>query len=260
MVIPIIADVITTVEFVMPDVPNIDWNENGVELVTLTETDEQKFKQLVSFFEILEAENFGEGVIKQLWDVGYKSVKDILDLNPRDLEKIDRFGARKSVIVYNSIQKSIKGVSLSKLQHATGIFKGLGSKKLALLENFTTTPTINQVLEIEGFAEISAQSYIDGYDKFNDFIKDLPIQIEEKKESVKVSNDLDGMTFVFTGVRRSDLESVIESRGGKIGSGVSKTTTHLIMKAVGSGSSKEKKAMELGVTIMTVEQLEILLK
>ena len=39
-----------------------------------------------------------------------------------------------------------------------------------------------------------------------------------------------------------------------------KTTTHLIMKAVGSGSSKEKKAMELGVKIMTVEQLEDLLK
>ena len=260
MVIPIIYEVIEPVEFVMPDVANIDWNENGVELVTLTETDEQKFKQLVSFFEILEAENFGEGVIKQLWDVGYKSVKNILDLNPRDLEKIDRFGARKSVIVYNSIQKSIKGVSLSKLQHATGIFKGLGSKKLALLEHFTTKPTINQVLEIEGFAEISAQSYIDGYDKFNDFIKDLPITIEEKKESVKVSNDLDGMNFVFTGVRRTDLESVIESRGGKIGSGVSKTTTHLIMKAVGSGSSKEKKAMELGVKIMTVEQLETLLR
>jgi len=260
MVIPKIIDVITTVDFVMPDVPNIDWNENGVELVTLNETDEQKFKQLVSFFEILETDNFGEGVIKQLWDVGYKSVKDILDLNPRDLEKIDRFGARKSVIVYNSIQKAIKGVSLSKLQHATGIFKGLGSKKLALLEHFTTKPTINQVLEIEGFAEISAQSYIDGYDKFNDFIKDLPITIEEKKEAVKVSNDLDGMIFVFTGVRRADLEAVIESRGGKIGSGVSKTTTHLIMKVVGSGSSKEKKAMELGVKIMTVEQLEKLLK
>ena len=68
------------------------------------------------------------------------------------------------------------------------------------------------------------------------------------------------MTFVFTGVRRADLEAVIESRGGKIGGSVSKTTTHLVMKAVGSGSSKEKKAMELGVKIMTVEQLENLLK
>ncbi len=260
MVIPIIADVIEPVEFQMPDVPNIDWNENGVELITLSETDEQKFKQLVSFFEILETDSFGEGVIKQLWDNGHCTVKDILNLSQSDLEKIDRFGKRKAQIVWNSIKKATNGVSLSKLQHATGIFKGLGSKKLALLEHFTTKPSVDQILEIEGFAEISAQSYIDGYDKFFEFIDGLPITIEEKKEAVKVSNDLDGMTFVFTGVRRADLESVIESRGGKIGSGVSKTTTHLIMKVVGSGSSKEKKAIELGVKIMTVEQLENLLK
>ena len=118
----------------MPDVPNIEWNENGIELVTMYETDDQKFKQLVSFFEILEAESFGEGVIKQLWDAGYKTVKDILDIKVSDLEKIDRFGKRKSTIVYNSIQKCTKDVKLSKLQHATGIFKGLGSKKLALLD------------------------------------------------------------------------------------------------------------------------------
>lgn len=46
---------------------------------------------------------------------------------------------------------------------------------------------------------------------------------------------------------------------GKIGSGVSKTTTHLVMKAIGSGSSKEKKAIELGVEVITVEQLEKML-
>ena len=64
---------------------------------------------------------------------------------------------------------------------------------------------------------------------------------------------------MFTGVRRPDLEQIIESRGGKIGSGVSKNTTHLVMKSVGSGSSKEKKAQELGVKIITVEQLEKLI-
>lgn len=258
MVIPIIYEVLQSVEFQMPDVPNIDWNENGVELMTLEETDEQKFKQLVSFFEILEADSFGEGVIKQLWDSGYITVKQILSLTTSDLEKIDRFGKRKAFIVYNSIQSSVKNVSLSKLQHATGIFKGLGSKKLALLEHFTTKPQIDDILSIEGFAEISAKSYIDGYDKFFDFIKDLPIIFEEKKD-VKTSSELDGTSFVFTGVRRTDLESIIESRGGKIGGSVSKNTTHLIMKAVGSGSSKEKKALELGITIMTVEQLETML-
>lgn len=259
MVIPIIADVITPVEFKMPDVPNIDWNGNGVELMTLVETEEQQLKKIVAFFEILEADNVSEGVITQLWDAGYRTIKDILSLKKTDLEKIDRFGKRKSEIVYNSIQKSITGVSLSKVQHSTGIFKGLGSKKLALLEHFTTKPTVEEVMQIEGFAEVSAKSYVDSYDEYFNFVKDLPIKIEEKVEVAKTGTDLDGTQFVFTGVRRADLESVIESRGGKIGSSVSKNTTHLVMKVVGSGSSKEKKAQDLGVKIITVDELEKML-
>ena len=262
MVIPIIADVITPVEFVQPTIDGVevDWNENGIELITLTETDDQRLKKIVAFFEILEADNVSEGVITQLWDADYKTIKDILNLKISDLEKIDRFGKRKAQIVYNSIQKSVTGVQLSKLQHATGIFKGLGSKKLVLLEDFTTKPTINQVMSIEGFAEVSAKSYIESYDIFFDFVKDLPVTISEKVEVSKVGTDLDGKNFVFTGVRRPDLESVIESRGGKISGSVSKNTTHLVMKAVGSGSSKEKKAIELGVEVITVEQLEKLLQ
>ena len=261
MVIPIIADVITPVEFVQPTIEGVevDWNEAGIELITLTETDDQKLKKIVAFFEILEADNVSEGVITQLWDAGYKTIKDVLTLTTSDLEKIDRFGKRKADIVYKSIQKSVSNVQLSKLQHATGIFKGLGSKKLVLLEDFKTKPTVDQVMSIEGFAEVSAKSYIDSYDIFFDFIKDLPVTITEKVEAVKVGTDLEGKSFVFTGVRRPDLESDIESRGGKIGSGVSKTTTYLVMKAIGSGSSKEKKAIDLGVEVITVEQLEKLL-
>jgi NAD-dependent DNA ligase len=260
MVIPIIYDVVEKVNFQMPNVPNIDWNENGVELMTLDETDEQRFKQTVSFFEILEVDNVGEGVVKQLWEAGFDSVKAILELTPDKLSKLEGFGKRKAMIVYNSIQSKTKDIQLSKLQHATGLFKGLGSKKLALLEHFETKPTLDQVISIEGFAETSAESYLDSYDKFFTFVKELPVTIAKKVEAVKVSNDLDGMTIVFTGVRRGDLEELIESRGGKIGSGVSKNTTHLVMKSVGSGSSKEKKAIELGVKIMTVSDLENLLK
>ena len=261
MVIPIIADVITPVEFVQPIIEGVevDWNEAGIELITLTETEDQKLKKIVAFFEILEADNVSEGVITQLWEAGYKTIKDVLTLKTSDLEKIDRFGKRKADIVYKSIQKSVSNVQLSKLQHATGIFKGLGSKKLILLEDFKTKPSVDQVMSIEGFAEVSAKSYIESYDIFFDFIKDLPVTIVEKVESVKVGTDLEGKSFVFTGVRRPDLESDIESRGGKIGSGVSKTTTHLVMKAIGSGSSKEKKAIDLGVEVITVEQLEKML-
>ena len=266
MVIPLIVEVLETVDFQYPYLTDsngeIDyvWNENGIELVTLTETDDQKLKQNVAFFEILEADNVSEGIITQLWDAGYKTIEDILNVTTTQLESIERFGKRKAQIVYNSIQKSVTDVQLSKLQHATGLFRGLGSKKLALLEHFTTKPTIDQVMEIEGFAEISAKVFVDNYDNFFTFVGNLPITIAEKVEAVKVGTDLDGKSFVFTGVRRKDLEEVIESRGGKVAGSVSKTTTYLVMKAKGSGSSKETKAVSLGVVILTVEELENLLK
>ena len=261
MVIPLIVEVLETVEFVMPVVEgtDIDWNENGIELVTLTETDDQKIRQNIAFFEILEADNVSEGIITQLWDAGYKTIEDILNVTTTQLEKIDRFGKRKAQIVYNSIQKSVTDVQLSKLQHATGLFRGLGSKKLLLLEHFTTKPTVNQVMEIEGFAEISAKVFVDNYDNFFTFVGNLPITIAKKVEAVKVGTDLEDKSFVFTGLRRKDLEEVIESRGGKISGSVSKTTTYLVMKAKGSGSSKETKAVSLGVVILTVEELENLL-
>lgn len=262
MVIPLIVEVTKKVEFQMPvslDGVEIIWNENGIELMTATETDEQRLKKNIAFFEILEADNVSEGVITQLWDAGYKTIKDILSLTKEDLEKIDRFGKRKAKIVYDSIQKSVTDVSLSKLQHATGIFKGLGSLRLVKLEHFKTKPTIDDVMNIEGFAETSARTYVDNYDKFFDFIKDLPITIIEKVEAVKVSNDLEGMSFIFTGVRRPDLVKIIESRGGKECSSVSKNTTHLVCADKGSSSSKMKKAIDLGIKILDVKDLENLL-
>jgi len=262
MVIPKIIDVVKKVDFTEPIIDGVEigWNDAGIELITLTETDDQQLKKIVAFFEILEADNVGEGVIKQLWDAGLTTVKSILTANVSDFEKIEGFGKRKAKIVFDSIKKSTTNIQLSKLQHASGVFTGLGSKKLALLEHFSEKPTIDQVMEIEGFAEISAKTYVDNFDNFVEFIQGLAVTIEEKKEVVLEVTDLESNTFVFTGVRRKDLEEVIERRGGKIGSSVSKNTTHLVMKSKGSGSSKESKALSLGVEILTVEELEDLLK
>ena len=262
MVIPKIIDVVKKVDFTEPIIDGVEigWNDAGIELITLTETDDQQLKKIVAFFEILEADNVGEGVIKQLWDAGLTTVKSILTANVSDFEKIEGFGKRKAKIVFDSIKKSTTNIQLSKLQHASGVFTGLGSKKLALLEHFSEKPTIDQVMEIEGFAEISAKTYVDNFDNFVEFIQGLAVTIEEKKEVVLEGTDLESNTFVFTGVRRKDLEEVIERRGGKIGSSVSKNTTHLVMKSKGSGSSKESKALSLGVEILTVEELEDLLK
>ena len=260
MVIPLIVDVVTPSVEPLPTTcscckTKLEWNENEVELVCPNpDCEGQQLKRNISFFEILEVDQVSEGVLTQLYDAGYKTIKDILNLSVADLESIDRFGKRKAQIVYGSIHAKMKDVQLSKLQHATGIFKGLGSKKLALLEDFETKPSLAIVMAIDGFAETSARSYIDGYDRFNEFIKDLPITVKKK---VKVEGgDLSGQSFVFTGVRDKGAEEKIESRGGKVSGSVSKNTTYLVMKSVGSGSSKEKKALDLGVKVITLDELQ----
>ena len=262
MVIPKIVEVLESVEFVMPTIEGVEigWNDAGIELITLTETDEQKIKKNIAFFEILEADNLGAGVVTQLWNAGYKTIKDILNISLNDFESIDGFGKRKAKIVFDSIKKSVTDVELCKLQHASGLFVGLGSKKLALLEDFKTKPTVEQVMAIDGFAEISAKSYLENYDKFFIFAEDLPVTITKKVEAVKVSNDLDNTSFVFSGARDKISEEIIKSRGGSIGGSVSKTTTHLIMKTKGSNSAKELKAISLGVKIMTLDELQDMLK
>jgi NAD-dependent DNA ligase len=79
------------------------------------------------------------------------------------------------------------------------------------------------------------------------------VNIVEKKA---VSADLSHLNVVLTGFRDSTLQNFIEMNGGKVGSGVSKKTTHLICSSVDSASSKYKKAKELGVTVITLEDFK----
>ena len=268
MVIPVITEVITKKPFVIPKEFDVEWNENGVELVLKTETEEQVIQKVVSFFEILEAKGISEGILKQIlehnngkWKTFKEAIDTILKMKPEDMLSIYRFGNRKSTATFNAIQNAVSEVSLAKLQHASGVFMGLGSKKLELLKHFDSKPTVEEVMEIDGFAEKSAKVFVDNWDRFYNFISDLSITIKQEindKVSEK-SLDLIGISFCFTGVRLTEVEKEIVSRGGSLASGVSKKTTYLVTKSKGSGSSKETKAVEFGVKVMDVEELYLFL-
>lgn len=261
LVIPKIIDVVHQVDFIEPTIDGVDivWNESNIELITMIETEDQKLKKLVAFFEILEADNFGEGIITLLYNNGYKTIEDILMMNNLDLELIDGIGKRKASIIIDSIKKSTTNVDLSKLMHSTSIFRGLGSKKLKLVEHFKSKPSIEDILSIEGFAEASAKVFIDGFDEFYLFCKRLP-NLTFKTETGKSSNILFGKSFCFTGVRLPQIEKVIIDNGGKISSSVSKSLTYLVCKDINSGSSKLTKATTLGVVLLDIEKLEELLQ
>ena len=263
MVIPLVVSVEHSTGFELPTIPNveIEWNESGVELVTTSVTEDQRLKQLVSFFEILDVENMGEGIVKQFFENGFDTAKKVLEMTKEDMMKLDKFGVRKA----NKILKSIndkRNVTICKLQHASGFFNNLGSKKLLLLEDLNENSSVETISNIEGFSEISANNYLNGITQYNEWVKDytnlLTINKTEVKQEV-VGGNLEGMAFVFSGVRRKDLNEIIENMGGRIASGVSKKTTHLVMKVTGTGSLKEEKAKKDGNKIITVEELETLL-
>jgi NAD-dependent DNA ligase len=96
-------------------------------------------------------------------------------------------------------------------------------------------------MNIEGLQKSPQKTYLITMINSLNLLK-TSITIEKKVEAVKVGNDLEDMSFVFTGVRRTDLEQIIESRGGKIGSAVSKIH-HLVMKSKDQDQVKKTRQL-----------------
>jgi DNA ligase (NAD+) len=267
MVIPLIVSVVEQGQVELPTTcpackcDTVAWNENKVELVCFNdECVGQQLQKIIAFFSILGVDNVSEGVCTQFYEAGYDTIHKILAMTQDDMERLDRFGKRKAQIVYKSIHSKLTNVAISKLQHATGLFKGLGSKKLALLEQFETKPCIEDITKLEGFSDISAHAYIEAYDKFYAFIQGMPITIQKTQKIEATGDGLVGVSFCFTGVRSKEAELSIQSKGGKIASGVSKTLTYLVVKDASVNTSKTQKAQELGCNVITLAELLDMLK
>ena len=92
-------------------------------------------------------------------------------------------------------------------------------------------------------------------------LKELVIPEEMENTEAQI---FENMTFVITGSvehfsNRNEVKAVIESKGGKVTGSVTNKTNYLINNDVNSTSSKNKKAKELGIPIITeVEFLEML--
>jgi DNA ligase (NAD+) len=270
MVIPYLVDVVKKSEdhFLFPSTcpccsTILVWNDTNTHLMCTNDNcPDRKIKQITSFFDILDVKGVRESTFRVLFNSGYDTVHKILNMSVDDFKTLERVGDSKALNIFEAIQGKIQDITLSKLQHASGFFTdqntgfSLGSKKLVLLEKFTQRPSVNEVKELKGFEEASALLYCSNYDRFFEWMKTLPISIKKEEDFIPSGDGCVGMTFIFTGIRRKDLEQIIKEQGGKVTDTMSKNCTHLIMKVLGSGSSKEKKALDYGMKIWTVQQLE----
>lgn len=212
----------------------------------------------------MNIEGLGEAIVQQLLDNGFvHNVADLYDLDVQTVMQITG-GLKSAENLITSIENS-KSRGLDRLVFALGI-RGIGQRAAVLLcEKFGSMDAIMEALPLEicsidGFGEIMADSVYNAMQephriKLIERLKQHGVNMSY--DSGKVSDTLAGKTFVLTGtlptMTRDQAKALIESHGGKCSGSVSKKTSYVV--AGEEAGSKLTKAQELGITILSEQQL-----
>ncbi len=218
----------------------------------------------------MDIDGMGDSVVELLIDEGLISnPADIYALRAIDIAGLSRMGKKSAENLINAIEESKKN-DLSKLISAFGI-RHIGEKAAKLLaEHFGTmdnlmSASVIDVLEIEGFGQIMAESVIEFFTKpettdLIDRLRSYGVNMQSTKE--KADDRFAGKTFVLTGTlptyTRAEASVLIEKYGGKVSGSVSKKTAYVL--AGEEAGSKLTKAQTLGVEIIDEEKFNEMIK
>lgn len=254
-------------------------NENGIE--TLYCVDEECPAKAIKRFTLfvsrdaMKIDGMSEATLEKFLAVGFiKKLGDIYRLSEHKdaICDMEGFGQKSYDKMIESIEKS-REVLLPNLIYALGILNvGLSNAKL-ICKAFDydidklKSVSAEELAEIDQVGDVIANSFTSFFrdenklSEFEDLYKELSIKIPERTEG---NDNISGKTFVITGSlvtyeNRNALKDLIESLGGKVAGSVSAKTDYLINNDVASNSSKNKKAKELGVEIISEEDFNNLL-
>ena len=217
----------------------------------------------------MNIDGLSEETLEKFIDAGYiKEFADIfhLDRYCEEIVATPGFGQKSYDNLMDSVEKA-RNVELSALIYSLGI-PNIGSANAKLIcKAFNNNiekirnASVEELIEIDGIGEIMAEKFCqyfadeDNIKKLDNLLKE--VNIAEPEENTTPQN-MDGLTFVITGsvehfANRNELKSYIEKHGGKVTGSVSAKTNYLINNDAMSASSKNKKAKQLGVEIVTEE-------
>jgi len=280
-VIPHILEVLTPSASGVSDMPNIPyiWNDTNVDIMLSSDEKnrEHDIKEFIYFMKALDIQGVGPGIITKLYDAGFDTIKKIFNIKYEDIIKINGFKEKSANNVLNGLSK-INSIDCLNLMDASNVFgRGYGEKKLKMITdkfpyllNFDKDSrqkslklTISDLISTDGIAEISAKLFIDNLPKFYEFYDDLNIKcnspndvIEDKIVSKTINTNINGKGFLFTGFRSKEHEKTITDLGGIIKSSISKNLNYLIVANKDTDNTKVKKALELGVKIIDIKELD----
>ena len=203
----------------------------------------------------------GRGFLHQYQDIFH------LDRYREEIVEMEGFGERSYKKLTEGIERA-RDVELPNLIYSLGIANiGLANAKVICRYykydiDAMRHATAEELSEIDGIGEVIARAFVDYFsdarnnEKFENLLKEVHIIREEVDEA---GQTLGGQTFVVTGSlnhfgSRNELKDLIEKKGGKVAGSVSAKTVCLINNDATSNSSKNKKAKELEVPILTEEQ------
>lgn len=210
----------------------------------------------------LDVPHLREGSIEKLYDAGLTTSASIINADKATLQSaVGESGGAK---IYDGLRAKLNGVQLGILAGSSNCMgRGIGRRKMTklvealgqdiVLVEDTGPEMTKRISALEGFGPSIATTIVDNLPSFRAWLASIEGQytIAAPKEKV-VGGDLDEIVVVFTGIRDKELEAKIEARGGTIGSSVNGKTTHLVAKDPNGGSSKLKKAADMGVKVIGI--------
>ena len=213
----------------------------------------------------MDIDGMGPAVLEGLVNAGWvHSPADLYDLTEEQIASLERMGKKSASNLMNALEKS-KQNDLSKVIFALGIPE-VGEKTAAELASAfgsmekLSWATLEQLTALDGFGEVVAQNIVSFFLEERNRVQierlaKAGVNMESTK--VKAGDTFEGKTFVLTGtlptLKRNEAKELIESLGGKVSSSVSKKTDYVV--AGEEAGSRLTKANELGITILTEEQL-----
>ena len=222
----------------------------------------------------LNIEGLSEQTLLKFIGLGYiKSFADIFRLeNHRDeIVELDGFGKKSYDKLSSSIEKARHTVP-TRILVALGI-PGVGVTTAAQIARACenkwakiSSLSYDELIAINGIGEVMARDYESFFaDEHNkSVVLDLVGELDIDESYEKAGEALSGEIFVITGSlehykSRTELKKEIEAQGGKVAGSVSKHTSYLVTNNPESGSSKNKAAAELGVKIITEDEIRTML-
>jgi len=221
-------------------------------------------EEILYFIKSVGIEDLSKKRLQQLMKLELVlTIDDLYKLEQNDLLKLENFKEKLSSKIIKSINSS-KTIKLEKFLTALGI-KGGGLNKCELIINNGYDSiekiqklTIEKLIEIDGFAALSAGDFLLGLKDKQKLISKLIYLGFKFKKVKKNSQVLEGISFCITGTltrKRSEIVSFIKYNGGVVRSSVSKGLNFLITNDTTSNSSKLKNAQKFDVTIISEEKL-----